>query len=139
MKLSKSKAFAIQDGRCPKSGKNCEFKISTEKINWLHKHGPDDKFYNIRNLPFAVNNPNAIFKGLDREGHENSYCYVASPTRRFVDDTISKPVNDEWVFLVFVSQNLEIFDWRFERSGTDGKLPENYATRFTTLIWENKR
>src|SRR5213594_5083803 len=93
MKLSKSKAFAIQDGKCPESDQTCDFKISTEKINWLHKHGPDDKFYNIQNLPFAVNHPIAIFKGLKREGHENSYCYVAIPARRFINDTESLPVD----------------------------------------------
>jgi hypothetical protein len=139
MKLSKSKAFVVQEGKCPESGQSCEFKISTEKIIWLHKYGPDDKFYNIQNLPFAVNHPNAIFKGLKRDGHDNSYCYVASPVRRFVGDTASKSLSDEWVFLVFVSQNLEVFDWRFERAGQDHKLPENHETRFTTLIWENKR
>ncbi len=138
MKLSKSKAFAVQDGKCTESGEKCEFKISTSKISWLHKHGPDDKFYNIQNLPYAINHPNAIFKGLKRDAHEQSYCYVASPDRRFVNDTNSVRLSPGWVFLVFVSSNLEIFDWRFERADKNGKLPENYETRFTTLIWENK-
>ena len=139
MKLSTSKAFVVQDGKCPESGQRCEFKISTGKISWLHKYGPDDKFYNIWNLAFAVNNPNAIFKGLKREGHDNSYCYSASPARRFVNDSESIPINDGWIFLVFVSHNLEIFDWRFEHAGPVGRLPENHETRFTKLIWENKR
>jgi hypothetical protein len=137
VKLSKSKAFAVQDGRCPESGQKCEFKISTEKINWRHKCGPDDKFYNLQNLPFAVNSPNAIFKGLKREGHETSYCYVARPARRFVSETTSVPLEDGLVFVVFITSNLEIYDWRFEWACDDGKLPENHETRFTTLIWEN--
>ncbi len=138
VKLSRSKAFVLQEGRCPENEQTCEFKISTQKINWLHKHGPDDKFYNLRNVPFAISRPTAIFRGLEREGHETSYCYVASPARRFVDDSNNVPVKDGYVFVVFISSNLEIFDWRFERSDGGGKLPENHQTRFTKLIWENK-
>ena len=136
MKLSKSKVFVVQDGRCPESGQKCEFKISTEKINWLHKYGPDDKFYNLQNVPFAVNHPHAIFKGLEREGHETSYCFVAKPARRFINDTLSEPLRAGLVFVVFVSSNLEIFNWRFEKACGDGKFPENHAARFTKLIWE---
>jgi len=138
MKLSKSKVFAVQDGKCPEGGEKCEFKISTDKINWLHKNGPDDKFYNLQNVPFALNNPTAIFKGLKREGHEKSYCYVATPARRFLNDTASKPMKPGMVFLVFVSPNLEVFNWRFEPADSSGKLPENHEVRFTKLIWENK-
>jgi hypothetical protein len=138
VKLSKSKVFAVQEGKCPENGQKCEFKISTEKINALHKYGPDDKFYNLRNLPFAIAEPDAIFKGLQREGHETSYCYVSRPSRRFVTEETSVPVEDGFVFVVFVTSNLEIFDWRFEKACPDGRLPENHDTRFTKLIWENK-
>jgi hypothetical protein len=75
---------------------------------------------------------------LQREGHEISYCYVAKPTKRFVTENTSVPVEDGFVFVAFVSSNLEIFDWRFEKSCPDGSLPDNYETRFTKLIWENK-
>ena len=129
--------FVIQEGKHPESRQECEFKISTEKISWLHKYGPDDKFYNLQNVPNALNHPNAIWKGLEREGHENSYCYVAKVARRFVSDTASKPVGDDWVFVVFVSLNLEVFDWRFEKVGGNGKFPENHDVRFTKLIWES--
>ena len=137
MKLSKSKSFVFQEGRCPETGKTCEFKISTEKINWLHKYGPDDKFYNLQNLPFAISNPVAIFKGLERFGHEMSYCFVAKPARRFVGDGLSKPLEEGFVFLVFVSSNFEIFDWRFEKACETGEFPENHDTRFTDKIWAN--
>jgi hypothetical protein len=82
----------------------------------LNKHGPTDVFYNLKNVPFAVSHPSAIFKGLEREGHENSYCYVAKPHRRFLNETESAPVGEEWVFVVFVTANLEIVKWRFEKA-----------------------
>src|SRR6266446_1403048 len=103
----------------------------------LLTYGPDDKFYNLQNVPFAVNHPHAIFKGLEREGHETSYCYVAKPVRRFINDTLSEPLRAGLVFVVFVSSNLEIFNWRFEKACGDGKFPENHHARFTKLIWEN--
>src|SRR5256885_14262500 len=126
MELSRSKAFVIQEGRCPESGEKCEFKISTQKIKWIHKFGTDDKFYNLRNVPFAINEPTAIFKGLKRDEHEGSYCYVANPAQRFINDEISKRVEPGMVFLVFILSTHEIFDWRFERADSSGKLPENY-------------
>lgn len=138
MKLNRSRSFAIERGKHPESGNECDFKISTEKILWRHKYGPTDVFYNLRNVPFALTNPTAIFKGLERIGHENSYCYVAKVMRRFVSDSDSEPVEDDWIFLVFVTANLEIFDWRFERQNTRNGLPENEETRFTKLIWPNR-
>jgi len=99
---------------------------------------PPHVFYNLRNIPFAISRPNAIFKGLQREGHENSYCYVASVARRFVSDSESLPVQDGFVFLVFVSSNLEIFDWRFEPNATNSKLPKNHEVRFKQMIWSSK-
>lgn len=138
MNLNKSKAFATQEGKCPESEGKCEFKISTEKIKWLHKYGPDDKFYNLQNVPFAINNPRAIFKGLKRDGHETSFCYAAKPARRFIDDTNSEPLRAGFIFLVFVCPNLEIFNWRFERAESGGTLPENHVARFTKLIWEKQ-
>src|SRR5260221_13072900 len=126
MRLNKSKAFAVQRGKCPESDADCEFRISTQKILWCHKSAPEHVFYNLRNVPFAVNNPHAIFKGLEREGHENSYCYVARPERRFVSDTESVPVDDGWVFVLFITSALEIFSWRFEKSDQNNNmLPEN--------------
>jgi hypothetical protein len=89
-------------------------------------------------VPFALNKPRAIFKGLEREGHETSYCYVAQVARRFISDNHSIPVDNKWVFLVFVSSSLEVFWWRFEKSVGNSGLPENYETRFTKQIWPTK-
>jgi hypothetical protein len=138
MKLSKSKAFAVQNGKCPETGQSREFKISTDKISWIHKTGTDDKFYNLQNVPFTISSPHAIFRGLKREGHETSYCYVAKPVRRFTSESESVPVGDGFVFVVFVSSNFEIFNWRFERADGGGKLPENHHSRFAELLWVNK-
>jgi len=138
MKLNKTRAVAVETGKCPESDGQCEFKISTQKILWCHKSAPDDIFYNLRNVPFAINSPCAIFKGLERDGHENSYCYVARPARRFIDDEHSVPVGDGWVFLVFMTNALEIFGWRFERADASKNRPENYERRFKQLIWPTK-
>ena len=134
--MSKSKAFVFEKGICPEDRRECEFKISTAKINWIHKHGPDDKFYNIRNLPFALNRPVAIFKGLKRDGHDTSYCYIARPVRRFVNDTASLPTAPPWVFMVFIDSNLEVFNWRFEKDDKD--VVNNYSDRFGILLWPIK-
>jgi hypothetical protein len=138
VKVSKSKAFVVEMGRCPESGDECEFKISTQRILWIHKNGPSDKFYNLRNVPFAINHPDLIFKGLQRDGHESSFCYVSRPVRRFISDIENVPVEEGWVFLVFFNSRLEIFDWRFEKAGQNSRFPENHVERFRELIWPTK-
>ena len=103
----------------------------------FHKYGPEHVYYNLANLPFAMTTPAVIFRGLDRQGHEHSYCYVAKPMRRFVADGQSVPLEKGFVFAVFVKKTLEIFDWRFERcDSNNAKYPENHKTRFGTVIWE---
>ena len=139
LKLNKSRSFCVQTGRCPDSNAECEFKISTQKILWCHKSAPEHVFYNLRNVPFAISNPHAIFRGLEREGHEKSYCYVAVVDRRFVSDINSVLVDDDLVFLVFATSNLEIFDWRFEKVSPNSRLPENHEKRFKQLIWQRDR
>src|SRR5262245_14537605 len=139
MELNKARTYATQTARHPVNGGECEFRISADLIMRKNKYGPDDVFYNLRNVPFAVNHPQAIFKGLDRDGHENSYCYAACPCRRFVSDNNSLPVEDGFVFLVFVTADFDIFDWRFEKTDDiDKQLPRNYKHRFGELIWQAK-
>lgn len=139
MSLNKSKSFAFLTGRCPESDGECKFKISTEKILWSHSgRGPAHLFYNLNNVPFAISNPCAIFKGLEREGHENSYCYAARPARRFISDTESVPVQDGFTFLVFVNSSLEIFDWGFEETHPNSKLPTGYSARYKQIIWQKR-
>jgi hypothetical protein len=64
---------------------NRQFKIANGLILKMHKMGWD-AFYNYKNLPFALNRPVAIFRGLGREGHEHSYCYVSKPARYWHGD-----------------------------------------------------
>lgn len=137
MALNKARTFAMQTGKCPNGVGECSFKISTEKIKARHKYAPDDVFYNLRNVPYAISSPTAIYQGLEREGHEKSYCYCSKPARRFKSDTESVPVGDGFVFLVFVTEALEIFDWRFEKCCSNNpQVPENHDKRYKQLIWK---
>lgn len=140
MQVSKSRAFVLQKGTGPDGESECQFRISTQKLLWLSTNGPAHAFYNVQNVPFAVAKPCAIFKGLERGGHENSYCYVAKPRRRFISDTVNVVIGEEWVFLVFVTPTFEIFDWRFERADTRHKeYPEKYEERFKELVWKSSK
>lgn len=114
----------------------CEFKISTQRILHFRAHGPDHVYFNLKNLPNALQFPLAVFQGLDREGHEKSVCYVAKPRSRFVDENTSLTVDSSSVFVVFITSTLEVFDWRFEKADErDDKFPVGYAQRFGSLVW----
>jgi hypothetical protein len=135
MQLNPEKTFVVQDGRHPETGEKCEYRIAIKRVERLHKFGPEDVYYNLRNIPYALSKPCAIFKGLDRGGCEHCYCIAAKVQRRFISDDISKPVDEKFLFLVFVDEDLEIFSWTFEpRDAKNPNYPINHEKRFGSLI-----
>src|SRR5438034_11804535 len=70
------KAFRTIDGLCADGREKCTFKIPNSLLLRMHKLGWKALF-NWKNLPYGLNHPVAIFKGLERDSHEESYCYVS--------------------------------------------------------------
>ncbi len=100
------------------------------KMGWM-------SFFNWKNLPYALNNPTAIFKGLARDGHEHSFCYVSKPVRYWTGEG-----PDDWrrndptlVFTVYMMGTLEIYSWKFEKADIDNNYPVNYKERYGELLW----
>jgi hypothetical protein len=134
------RAFSYIIGLGVDGSGNCKFKMSNTLILKLHKMCWD-QFYNLKNLPFALNSPVAIFRGIGREGHEHSYCYVSKPTRYWHGEG-----DNDWsqrrigfLFTVYIMDTYEIYSWKFEKSdGDSDDLPENHQNRYGELLWPKR-
>ena len=87
-------------------------------------------------LPGALLNPTAIFRGVREEGERNWLCYVSRPAHaydyRTGDSRIAWPGQ---VFLVFVTDDRIIYNWRWEKADAeDPSVPEGYASRFEERV-----
>jgi hypothetical protein len=87
-------------------------------------------------VPWALQNPTAIFRGVREEGEASWLCYVSRPTR--VYDHRTGELRQPWsgqVFLVFVNNDRIIYNWRWEKAdAADPNLPENAAVRFEERV-----
>lgn len=78
-----------------------------------------------------------IFEGLERPEFEDGFCYCATPNLRYVsDDGRTAQAHPGFVFVAFVTSELVIFEFGWERtSGTRQGFPDNWETRFTKQKW----
>lgn len=103
----------------------------------MHKMGWKTLF-NWKNLPYGLNYPVAVFKGLEREGHDESYCYVSKPHRVWTGEG-----DDDWfirsegyVFAIYMFDSLEIFSWKFEKTDdVNFDFPERFESRYAQKVW----
>jgi hypothetical protein len=94
------------------------------------------RFARLQLVKEVVCEPVVVFRGLEREDHESSCCYVGKPSRDCPRPGIDAPAPPGMVFLVFVTQTGKVFDWRWERQSADEPtFPEEWQSRFTEIIW----
>lgn len=83
-------------------------------------------------VPFVLQNPTAIFRGVRDEGESQWLCYAGLPEDAFNHRTGERV--RPWagqVFLVFVDDDRIVYNWRWDRSdATSLRLPVDYAERF---------
>lgn len=119
-------------------GSECEFFVPIDLLRHLERFGPLVQFYDAFLLPRVAKEPIRIFRGLKREEHEQSLCYVAKPSKRYRGDRIWIPAPKQRVFLMFVRADKTVLDWEWraevEYNGRDG-FPENWTADFDEEIW----
>lgn len=96
----------------PNSQKTREAFIAKIQIEHLLKWGPATRYYEILSVAEVLEQPTSVHKGLNREGKENALCYVGKPHR--FGDGWNSPGFPGMVFLVFVTDDDVIFEWRWE-------------------------
>ena len=112
-----------------------QFYFGDEQVAHLRRNGPERKWWEMKSAVDVLKAPNAIFEGLLRENHDNSLCYVGMPKEYgpFMEQEPATGI----VFLVFVTCDGLVFEWRWEAEDPDCRgMPLNAKSRFKTLKWK---
>jgi hypothetical protein len=125
------KGYETAKGLAPDGGE-CEFNLLKQQIDHFRREGPEHKFWELFSLVETLKEPVVIAEGLKREGFESALCYVGKPKR--YGDGWESPTPPKMVFLVCMTQDFKIFEWRWEKEDQERlDCPENAATRFTKI------
>lgn len=133
--MSCPKGFLCIAGIDPSGSGECQFKISKKHADHFLDNGPVYKYYEIQSAVEVLKAPNLIFKGLKRDGHGESFCYVGRP-RKYGEDWVGPPPIG-MVFLVCLTEQLTFFEWRWDKEdGEKAGFPLGSETRFEKLVWK---
>jgi len=103
----------------------------------LRTAGHGKKFLEIFSIEEVLRKPTVIFEGLKRPHLDDGFCYCATPNLRYVsEDGRTAQAHPGFVFVVFVTRELVIFEFGWERmSGIRQGFPDKWETRFTKQKW----
>jgi hypothetical protein len=119
----------------PEDGKLWHLLVSDQTMDLAAKRGMMHAKLLAHCVPEVVLAPFAIFRGVREEGERNFLCYCGRPKHAYARDGETTPPYQGEVFLVFVSDERVIYNWRWEPSGSaDGKLPEGHEARFDERV-----
>ncbi|MEX0728498.1 MAG: hypothetical protein WD065_19655 [Planctomycetaceae bacterium] len=120
------------------NGETCDFFVSIELLRHLERFGPLVQFYDAFLLPVAACEPVRVFRGLKREDHQDSLCYVSKPAKKYRGEKVWVPPPRKRVFLMFVRDDKTVLDWEWrvevEYNGKSG-YPLNWSVDFEKEIW----
>jgi hypothetical protein len=120
----------------PYTGEDREFWIEKDLIQHFYKISKLDKFKELYCVTeIASARSSVIFKGLEREGHEESLCYVGLASCAYTRDGHQRTPRPRETFAVFILKNDKIFRWGWEAAADNLVYPLGYETRFGPRIW----
>lgn len=127
-------------GLCPSGNGRCVFCFAKHTVDQLQRYGPEWKFLNLHVMAEVLNNPAAIFEGLNRIGYDSGYVYSARYSKRYIRGGIEVPAQPGFVGIVVVNPDHRgnvILDWNWRREDPDREgFPENWAQDFGGLRWQ---
>ena len=100
-----------------------EVRLAQNHTESLLKHGLDAKFARLALVPEVLQSPMMVLRGWKRAGFDDALIYVGRPARDFRNAQIETPPPQGMVFLVFVTPNGNISDWRWEKSDVETQTP----------------
>jgi hypothetical protein len=116
----------------PNTGKTRHLYVRQAKIQATAKRGMGPARELAYVVPWAVQNPSAIFRGVREEGESQWLCFVARPQDAYDYKTGERRA--PWlgqVFLVFVDDDRIIYNWRWDKADLNQPdLPLDYVDRF---------
>jgi hypothetical protein len=128
----------IGEGRNPDGSPGASFFIDKAELEIIRRDGPEWKFEDLRFIPEAILEPDAIFEGLLRPGQEKSLCYSVRPTR-------DPDTNEEGLprygsaFVVFARVGIGgfvVFDWEWREEDPQAPgHPMDWESSFERATW----
>ncbi len=125
-------------GKSPSGVVNKLFTIKPQSLlDHLQATGNHSKLNEAWHIPDICSNPNGIWRGLDRVGQEEAYCYVGFPTGEFAKKHgVNVEIHSGLVMLVFTDPELVVTKWRLcQPDKVNQSWPEGHDTRFGERIW----
>lgn len=130
----------IGEGLYPDGAPEATFFIDRAELDILENDGPEWKLHDARFIKEAIKDPDAIFQGLRRPGHDESFAYAVRPTHDPEDDQASPvPPRFGFVFVVYVRTGVGgyvVFDWEWRPEDADAPgYPMNWKYDFEKQTW----
>jgi hypothetical protein len=112
-----------------------EFWIEKDLIGYYYRISKLDKWKELNCVKEVMGSPSVIFKGLQREGQEESLCYAGLASRRYSPSGEPRDPRPHETFAVFILSNDKIFRWGWEPADDNLTYPLGYRTRFGCQLW----
>ena len=113
----------IGAGLYPDGTGGASFFMDAAELDVLERDGPEWKLEDARFFKEAINDPDAIFQGLKRPGHDESFAYCVRPTHDpAVEATDPIPPRFGFVFIVYARSGIGgyvVFDWEWREEDAD--------------------
>jgi hypothetical protein len=129
-----TKGYETLEGLAPNGVGVCQFLVPKNRINHFKIEGPEHKFWEIWSMVETLKAPLIIAEGLKREGLETGLCYIAKP--RKYRDGADYPPPPKMVFLVCITHEFKVFEWRWEPEDVLRLNYPNDAQRFSNIKWK---
>jgi hypothetical protein len=116
------------------------FSWTESNLTFSRKTAPSGKLEDARFIKEAVADPNAIFQGLKRPGHEAGLAYSVRPTHD-PDQKEASPIPPRfgYVFVAFARTGMGgfvVFDWEWREEDPDAPgHPLGWKVDFERRTW----
>jgi hypothetical protein len=112
-----------------------EFRIPNSLVEHVQRYFPAHKFHELKLVKEVLELPTVVFEGL-REEQEEGLCFAGIPSGSYTNQGSKKPPLKGKTFLVFLTEDGKVFQWRWEEADPDRKgYPENWQKRFGKQKW----
>jgi hypothetical protein len=124
-----------------KTPAGCDGRLIRIPLDGILKHFSENSVsFNLEEawlLPDICREPAGIWRGLNRKGQDEAYCYAGIPLGVFAQEHNHKVVIPERkVLMVFLNPVLEVTKYRFcEPDPTTPGFPIDHDTRFGAQLW----
>ncbi len=116
----------------PADGRRWDVFLRQSKITATAKRGMGAAKELAYSVPWVLQNPTAIFRGVREVGESQWLCYVGEPPDAYNYKTGERV--RPWLgqlFLVFLDDDRIIYNWRWDKADPDDlRLPLDFAHRF---------